>query len=231
MSLAVAVAVGLLVYGAVSDLVIGDHLYTVRNLVAAGLLVVLARARQLSWSDIGLAPDRLGEGLRWGAGAVLLAAVVVAAGAALADRVPLIATLLADQRAVLDEGGLAHHTLVRIPLGTAFFEELAFRGVLLALLLAATSTTAGAVLWSAAVFGLWHISSTIMTLRINEAAVASGAGLAAIAGGVAFTALAGVVFAVLRLGSGSLLAPVLAHWATNAFGLLAAATVQRTGGA
>jgi membrane protease YdiL (CAAX protease family) len=38
--------------------------------------------------------------------------------------------------------------------------------------------------------------------------------------------VAGVGFAALTLVSGSLLAPFLAHWAVNAFGLLAAATTQ-----
>ena len=47
---------------------------------------------------------------------------------------------------------------------------------------------------------------------------------------MAFTTGAGVVFAVLRHESGSLLAPFLLHWATNGLGILAAAwawTVRR----
>jgi uncharacterized protein len=41
------------------------------------------------------------------------------------------------------------------------------------------------------------------------------------------TAAAGVLFAWLRLRSGSLLAPVLLHLATNSVGLLAAAAAVR----
>ena len=44
-------------------------------------------------------------------------------------------------------------------------------------------------------------------------------------GTVAFTTFAGVVFAELRRGSGSLLAPFGLHWATNGLGVLAAAVV------
>ncbi len=44
-----------------------------------------------------------------------------------------------------------------------------------------------------------------------------------VVGTVAFTTVAGVVFAVLREQSGSLLAPFLLHWATNGLGILAAA--------
>jgi membrane protease YdiL (CAAX protease family) len=43
------------------------------------------------------------------------------------------------------------------------------------------------------------------------------------------TAAAGVLFAELRLRSGSLLAPALLHLATNCLGLLAAAAAHRLG--
>ncbi|HEX7538425.1 MAG TPA: CPBP family intramembrane glutamic endopeptidase [Dermatophilaceae bacterium] len=42
---------------------------------------------------------------------------------------------------------------------------------------------------------------------------------------IAFTTLAGIVFAELRRRSGSLVAPIGLHWATNGFGVLAATRV------
>jgi hypothetical protein len=48
--------------------------------------------------------------------------------------------------------------------------------------------------------------------------------MAALPAGEAVTTAAGLVITWLRGRSGSLLAPVLAHWATNALGLLTAAT-------
>jgi membrane protease YdiL (CAAX protease family) len=42
---------------------------------------------------------------------------------------------------------------------------------------------------------------------------------------VAFTTVAGLLFAELRRRSGSLLAPIGLHWATNGMGVLAAAWV------
>jgi membrane protease YdiL (CAAX protease family) len=42
---------------------------------------------------------------------------------------------------------------------------------------------------------------------------------------VLFTTLAGIVFAELRRRSGSLVAPIGLHWATNGLGVLAAARV------
>ena len=47
----------------------------------------------------------------------------------------------------------------------------------------------------------------------------------AVAGTVLFTTAAGVLFAELRRRSGSLLAPMLLHWATNAAGVLGSALV------
>jgi membrane protease YdiL (CAAX protease family) len=42
---------------------------------------------------------------------------------------------------------------------------------------------------------------------------------------IAFTTIAGIVFAELRWRSGSLVAPIGLHWATNGLGVLAAARV------
>jgi CAAX amino terminal protease family. len=42
---------------------------------------------------------------------------------------------------------------------------------------------------------------------------------------IAFTTIAGIVFAELRRRSGSLVAPIGLHWATNGLGVLAASRV------
>ena len=230
MLLSVALSAGLLGWSVVANLGLGDRLYTTRNLLLAALLLLLARRLGFTWRDLGLDPGDLREGLRWGRGAVLVVAVAVALGAGLSDVIPPLGSLLDDARADLPLPGLVHAVHVRIPLGTALFEELAFRGLLLAALLQITSP-GWAVTWSSVVFGLWHVAPTIVTLRINAVALTSAAGLGAIAGGVLVTAIGGALFAWLRLASGSLLAPLLAHWATNAFGLLAAAVTRAVGGA
>lgn len=141
-------SVGLLFWSVVANLLIGDTLYTVRNLALTGLLLAgwlrMAGPGENSLEDVGLTRSSLFAGARWGVGAV--------------------------------------------------------------------------------VFGLWHIALTIVTLRINEVEVASLASAGAIAGAVLVTTVAGVGFCWFRLRSGSLVAPILAHWATNALGLLAAST-------
>ncbi len=220
---ALALSAGLIAWSLIANLVIGDTAYTVRNLLLTAGLLIAARRAGLSAAALGLTRQRVGDGLRWGAGAVAVIAVVLWVGVALAEALPLVPSLLADERAQLDGPALAAAMLVRIPLGTALFEEVAFRGVLLAVLLRCCSPKV-AVLTSSVVFGLWHIAPTAVSLDLNGIAATSPSGLAAIVGGVLITTVAGLAFTWLRWRSGSLLAPVLAHWATNSLGLLAAAT-------
>jgi uncharacterized protein len=213
----------LLVWSGIANLMIGERAYVARNLALVVLLLIIARLAGLTRGDLGVLAARVPAGVRWGLAAAGVVAMVLLAAVALADVFPPIAALLGDARAEAAGDGLVYATLVRIPFGTALFEEVAFRGVLLGWLLRVTSTSR-AVAIASAVFGLWHIPPTAVTLAINEVAVASPEGLAAIAGAVLVTTVAGVVFSWLRLRSGSLLAPVLAHWATNSLGLLAAAS-------
>ena len=229
--LALSVLSGLLlVWSAIADLVLGETLYTTRNLALTLLLLVAWwRYRAQRWSsvaeEVGLARERIGSGLRWGAAAFAVIGAALLVGVLAADAVPPIAALLADERAAGFADDLLFVTLVRIPIGTAVFEEVAFRGVLLAAALRVLPTWR-AVSVSSVVFGLWHIPPTIVALWINEVSAASVGGLAAIAGAVIATTIAGFGFAWLRVASGSLLAPVLAHCATNSLALLAAVHVQ-----
>lgn len=198
--------------------------YVPANVAAAGLLLAAARAAGLSWRELGLDPRRLPAGARWGAACVTL----VAAAYALALAVPAVRPVLADERVTrLDSSELAYNVLVRIPLGTVLWEEVAFRAVLLAAL-ARVLPLRQAVALSAAVFGVWHVRPTLSALAVNDVAAGPGLlGLTLLA--CLGTAVAGVFLAWLRLRSGSLLAPALLHLSTNSLGALAAATAGRLG--
>jgi uncharacterized protein len=219
----IALVAFLAVYNNATNLLrLPDTWYIPGNLAVAGLLLAFARWRGLSWRALGLAGETAAAGLRLGA----LVTLAVAAGLALALAVPALEPLLLDQRiAGLTLAGLAWQTLVRIPLGTVVLEEVAFRGVLLAAWERQAGLTA-AVIGSSVVFGLWHIGPTIVALRINALPL-DGRGWLAVAGAVVATAVAGVLFCLLRWRSGSLLAPMMAHVATNSLGTLAAFVAQR----
>jgi uncharacterized protein len=217
-------------WSAVADLMLGETLYTSRNLALSALLVgAWWQYRSQPWPtvsrEMGLAKERTSAGLKWGAGAFFVVAAVLLAGVLLSEMVPLIATLLQDERASMFADDLWYVTLIRIPLGTAVFEEVAFRGVLLAAAMRVTSRWL-AVGATSFVFGLWHIPPTMVARWINDVSAASLVGLGTIVGAVLVTTLSGFGFAWLRLASGSLLAPILAHCATNSLALVAAVHVQ-----
>ncbi len=97
-------------------------------------------------------------------------------------------------------------------LGTVLVEEFAFRGVLLALVLAETNEV-WAVVVTSLLFGLWHVSSA---LELHESHTATtGGSWTTVLSAVIFTGLSGVVFAILRLWTGSLFPPAALHWAAN----------------
>lgn len=221
MVLPAVLSVILLLWSVVGNLVIGDTGYVPRNLALTVVLLLVAKVAGLGADELGLARDRLGAGVRWGLLALGAVALALTAGVVLGDALGPLAALFDDERAQLGTGALMWTALVRIPVGTVVFEEIAFRGVLLAAMLRVT-TTRRAVLWSSAVFGVWHVPPTIVALQLNDLAPFTVSGVLGIVAGVVVTALGGVVFALLRVRSGSLLAPMLAHLATNSLGLLAA---------
>jgi membrane protease YdiL (CAAX protease family) len=193
--------------------------YPAVNALAAGAALGAAAASGLTAADLGLRRDRLRAGLRCGSAAA--APVVAAFG--LAALTPATRPLLNDQRvAGLDRRQLAYQVLLRIPVGTVAWEEIAFRGVLHAALRRVLSEPA-ALGAGSAVFGLWHIRPTAEALAVNRLAAGRGARIAAVTAVAAGTAGAGALLGLLRERSGSLAAPVVLHLAANCVAPLASA--------
>jgi uncharacterized protein len=196
--------------------------YVPLNVAASVVIVVTARRCGLSWSDLGLRLDRLRSGTRWG-GAV---AAATAGAFVVAAVVPSLRPLLDDARVRrLEPGGVAYHALVRIPFGTVLLEELAFRGVLFGALVRVSSPARAAVL-SSTVFGLWHVRPTLGLLSANDITTGAIARGGTVAAAVAFTSMGGLFFCLLRLRSDSLVAPIIAHIATNSLGVVASAATR-----
>lgn len=203
----------------------GELAYLGRNALAAAVLALRARHEQLDLRELGLHPAELDRGWRVARQALVAATAGGLVCAAVAPRVLLARRLLRDRRAALPPRQLAWQALVRIPLGTAAFEEFAFRGVLSAQLARAYGQDVG-LAGSSVAFGLWHVGPTLAALRLNG--IATGRWRACLAAVVATTA-GGLGLGGLRVISRHLVASWLTHWATNAIGLLVAARWQRAG--
>ncbi len=196
--------------------------YPAVNAAAAATALATATASGLTPADVGLGRNQLPAGLKLGSAA---AAPLVAAFA-IAALTPATRPLLHDQRvAVLDRRQLAYHVLLRIPVGTVAWEEIAFRGVLQAAL-RRVLTEPAATAAASVTFGLWHIRPTADALAANRLAAARTARIAAVTAVAGGTSAAGALLSALRNRSGSLAAPILLHLAANCGGALASALAR-----
>jgi uncharacterized protein len=160
-----------------------------------------------------------------GVGLLLVSGVALIFGLGVA--IPATRTAFLDSRASSPAvATMLYQTLIRIPLGTVFLEEVAFRGVLPALLGASPAIRWRwrPVLGASFLFGLWHILPSI-GIASGNTAVADALGrdqLVATLLAVLSMVAAGVLLcALVRLGKG-IKTTMLVHWATNALGFLAA---------
>ncbi len=184
-------------------------------------LLALARGIGVSWNELGLGTDRMRAGALWAGGAILAVSVVYA----IAVLLPATRRAFLDSRYHLGAGDALFTALVKIPIGTIVFEEVAFRGVLWALL-ARVMRPVGVLLATSALFGLWHVLPSLHLASANSGVAdavggtGTSASVLAVLGAVGLTAVGGVVFGEARRRSGSLLASAGLHWSTNGLGVL-----------
>jgi len=192
------------------------------NLTFTGVVtVVTSTTLSLSRSELGLEGD-VGD-----AGDSLTAVAVFGAGALTFAR-SRHPHRIADKRVANLRGPkLAFHVLARIPLGTAVTEEVLFRGVLYAVWSDVGMSSLGAALLASLAFGLWHVSPTIIGIRINDPHASRHKLWAAVAGAVLLTTVAGLGFTWLRLRTGGLVAPIVLHGGINSMGALAGVLAVR----
>jgi membrane protease YdiL (CAAX protease family) len=190
------------------------------SVLTLGMLLIAWRAGA-TLDDLGLGRNHVRAGLRYGGAAALLVLVVLV----LAALIPGTRSFLSDARAEIDGRQLAYEIGVVVVLLTAIPEELAFRGVLLGSAQSLWGSRRATVV-SSALFGLWHIEPTLETMSGNSAVGEASASFAGqvllVLGAVAVTFVAGLAFCWLRVRSHSLVAPLLAHVATNGLALAVA---------
>ena len=133
------------------------------NACAAGAVLAAAAASGLTAADLGLGREarggRGGSGPGW--------PPPRPRGGWPPPRCRPRARPLDDKRITALSGrALAYQVVVRIPVGTVLWEEIAFRGVLQAALRRVMPEPA-AIAVTSGVFGIWHIRPTAAALRVN----------------------------------------------------------------
>lgn len=186
----------------------------------AAVLLLIARRDGESWRDVGLGP------LTKRAVIAALAMIgIVFAVYLIGVLIPSTREAFGDQRVgALSTGEVMWRALVRVPLGTVVLEEIAFRGVLLAMLWRRIGVV-HAMVASSLVFGLWHILPSLGITQANDAlgaAVGTGPGgrIVGVLFVVVSTFFAGLIFCELRRRFDHLIVPMALHWATNGLGYL-----------
>ncbi|MBX7432314.1 CPBP family intramembrane metalloprotease [Mycobacterium sp. Y57] len=160
----------------------------------------------LTGAPLGLRPPAVWAGLRTGAAA----AAPVLVGVAASTAIPPVRNGMASRTL---PSSTSRWLLLRIPLGTVWSEEAAYRAAL-GTAAAGAFGEQGGRLFTAAVFGLSHIPDA---RAVGEPVLPT----------VAVTGVAGWAFGWLFARSGSLVAPMLAHASVNGAGAVAALAVQR----
>jgi membrane protease YdiL (CAAX protease family) len=212
-TLTLLVAVNVLNNSAAPDL------YVLWACVAIVGLVLLARADGLRRRDWGFGPVTV----RAARAAAVLAAATAAA-MLVGTQLPGVTTAYDDARVEgMGAADVAFAALIRVPLGTAFLEEMAFRGVLLAMLTRRYGT-AWAVAGSSLAFGAWHLLPSL-DLTVGNAAIGAVLGThCLVTAGIAMVAagLAGAFLCLLRIRYDHLIAPLAVHVTTNSMGYVLA---------
>ena len=220
----VAVLLALAVSNVMSNRVLPGWAYVPWNVCVAVLLVVLGRS-VVTPEQIGL--TRWRSGAAWGAVLFVLTAGVLLLGLTM----PVFHEMFHDRRVEAGVGTWLYQVVVRIPLGTALLEEVAFRAVLPALFALRWGVLRGYVAASLC-FGLWHVLPALTLNEVNPVMTrwfGTGAGGVAVAVlfAVAGTLVAGLWWCWVRHRSGSVLATVLGHTASNSVAYTIAFLVNR----
>jgi CAAX protease family protein len=214
----VALAIVLVTVGNVADIAIGGDVLAlswVAGLKAgATLLIVAVAARGLGMTphEMGLARRNAARSTVIGAGLALLVVALSLTALRLGPFVSGRVTYAPLKHEAVPP--LLFHALIALPLQTALPEELAFRGLLLGLLLRSLSPRRALVVMSA-VFVAWHIVVQAQTLAQTNVATALLIVPAAIVAVAALFA-GGIIFGLLRLRTGNLAGAIAAHWWFNA---------------
>lgn len=117
------------------------------------------------------------------------------------------------------EGDLLYKLLIRIPLGTAFFEENLFRGILYGCLIKKDSIRKSFFIISS-FFAFWHIVPALKVINSNFHMGLSLVGIIMFLTGIIGAFIAGLFFAILRYKGKSIIACIISHALINDLALI-----------
>ncbi len=187
------------------------------NIVGLVGLFGLYKFAGLTLEDIGLERTHMATGLKYGA----ICMAIILCGLLLVYA--LDAHAFRDARYHQSVKAALLAALILEPLKTVLFEELAFRGILPAILLRVNNQKWFAIIASSVTFGLWHVSSSTAIGNYHLGSSLVIGQTTVVAATVIFTTLAGIILCELRLRSKSLLAPIIVHWFVDGMTIVLAA--------
>jgi membrane protease YdiL (CAAX protease family) len=189
------------------------------NLALLSLLLLWVRWAGFTLPELGLAGAQARASALWGIALGLVLALPPVAFIALAPFVtgePVQAGEIND----LSGSEMALRLAFRVPVGTALFEEVAFRGVLYAFWLRATDLRR-TVLGTGIVFVLWHVVITFKSVTESEVVEAAPFIALGYLGSLLGLFVGGAAFALLRWRTGGVAGPFFFHWIVVALMTLA----------
>jgi membrane protease YdiL (CAAX protease family) len=211
----------LTVHNLTQNTFLNERGYVAASLTAAAGMISLGRDAGLGWDDMSLT---CGDRART-CGVGLAAVALGTAGVFLALTEPARPYLRDDRAPLGSRGRTAIRALTRFPLGTALFEEVAFRGVLPALL--RQSGWKRPHIAAATIFGVWHLLPTYQALRTNQIGASAQQRLIGVVLGSTAAGVAGHGLELVRRYTGGLVGPWIVHSSINASAYLAS-VIART---
>lgn len=200
------------ILGPTAQLPGGSWPFVLSGALLIGATLLWSRRAALAPRELGLVFDGALTGSALGLAAAL--SIALPAVALLRSGFPLGQPIAYGPLAGVDDRALALHVALFLPLGAVLPEELAFRGALLGALLRRSGAVSAAV-GSAVAFACWHVGVIFVTVRDTPLASSPLFPLA-IAAALAVVFVGGLLFAALRLRTGTLASTIALHWAFNA---------------
>jgi membrane protease YdiL (CAAX protease family) len=189
------------------------RLYVWMNLLVLALVWLWARRNlNLNAGDAGFTKKDLGKSILYGFG---LTALIIVPAFALRHLLPALGITGTFVRLEgFSRAELWWRVLVRIPLGTGFFEEMLFRGIFYGYLIKQYSSRR-AMLYSSLFFAFWHIMPALKLITIDFHVTSPFAVIALWVVGMSGAFIAGLIFGWIRDRTGNIAGCLIAHILIN----------------